>query len=207
MLQSLQLQQEHMAQQTELIRKIISALNVQQKPRSEIVKPDIFDGCLSSPDVWIDVFQYATKKLLRNHRKWSHQKAASLPEWNCQNVVWLASGAPHEGSWSYSKNKVLTSFPLKGCGEVGRRYFFKFRTVSSLECFYEKRRLLQDAEPWLPSPATSALIAHGRPRCMRKQDQVRSPKSFETLLQCLQDMTNSGESQKAASEQWKQGAK
>ncbi|KAG0434230.1 hypothetical protein HPB47_019254, partial [Ixodes persulcatus] len=54
MMESLQLQQQQVAQQTELMGAIVSALRAPQRPRFELVKPDIFDGFSSSAEAWID---------------------------------------------------------------------------------------------------------------------------------------------------------
>ncbi|KAG0442937.1 hypothetical protein HPB47_015464 [Ixodes persulcatus] len=93
-------------------------------------------------------------------------------------------------TWSDWEDSFLTSFQENAVERWDRAIFFKFRSGSPLEYFYEKRRLLQLAETGLPPPATVALITHGLPRDLQRQVQVRSPKSVEALLECLQDLPN-----------------
>lgn len=55
----LELQQQHMIQQSELFQTIASTMQAANKPRFKMVKPDNFDGSSSSPECWINFYEYA----------------------------------------------------------------------------------------------------------------------------------------------------
>ncbi|KAG0426148.1 hypothetical protein HPB47_026724 [Ixodes persulcatus] len=179
-----------MAQQTELMGAIVSALRAPLRPRFELVKPDIFDGFSSSAEAWIDFYEYAAEKnYWVTEEDWIKNMRLYL---NGIDKKWydLHLRDHPAAIWSDWKDSFLTSFQENAVERWDRAIFFKFRSGSPLEYFYEKRRLLQLAEPGLPPPATVALITHGLPRDLQRQVQVRSPKSVEALLQCLQDLPN-----------------
>lgn len=53
LLRMFELQEEHMIQQSEWMSTIASTMQAVNKSRVEMVKPDTFDGCSSSPECWI----------------------------------------------------------------------------------------------------------------------------------------------------------
>ncbi|KAG0431791.1 hypothetical protein HPB47_021437, partial [Ixodes persulcatus] len=177
MLQALQLQQQQITQQNELMQAIGSCTKEKEKPKFETVKPDMFDGYSSSPEGWIDFYEYASEKNMRLFltgigKKWFELRLVDHPE----------------ASWNDWKASFFTSFKRNPVDRWDQAIFYKYKTGLILEYFFEKRKLLQLAEPHLLESAIISLILQGLPREIQKQVQARNLKSVEDLLQGLQDI-------------------
>lgn len=190
MLQALQLQQQQITQHNELMQAIVSSMKEKEKPRFEIVKPDLFDGYSSSPEGWIDFYEYASEKNLWNSEHDRIKNMRLFLTGVAKKWFELRLVDHPEASWNDWKASFLTSFKRNPVDRWDRAIFYKYKTGLLLEYFFEKRKLLQLAEPHLPESATIALILHGLPREIQKQVQARNLKSVEDLLQSLQDISN-----------------
>lgn len=191
-LKALQLQQEQMVQQNQIMTSLISSLNA-EKPTPKFVEPDAFDGVSSSPESWLDFYEYAAGK-----NKWLSDEA------KITNMrVYLRGVArkwyetcileDSDDSWSQWRKKFLTAFRSNPVERWNTALNFKSEQSCLVEYFFEKRRLLKLAEPLLPSTAVVALIMHGLHTNVLKQVQILSPKTLDDLLACLQNIPSASE--------------
>ena len=60
-LKALQLQHEQIVQQNQIMTSLISSLNA-EKQVPKFVEPDAFDGMSSSPESWLEFYEYAAGK-------------------------------------------------------------------------------------------------------------------------------------------------
>lgn len=188
MLQALQLQQQQITQQNELMQAIVSSMKEKEKPRFEAVKPDMFDGYSSSPEGWIDFYEYASEKNFWNSEQDRIKNMRLFLTGVAKKWFELRLVDHPEESWNDWKASFLTSFKRNPVDRWDQAIFYKYKTGLILEYFFEKRKLLQLAEPHLPESAIISLILHGLPREIQKQVQARNLKSVEDLLQSLQDI-------------------
>ncbi|XP_049271717.1 uncharacterized protein LOC125758462 [Rhipicephalus sanguineus] len=191
-LKALQRQQEQMVQQNQIMTSLISSLNA-EKPMPKFVEPDAFDGVSSSPESWLDFYEYAAGK-----NKWLSDEA------KITNMrVYLRGVArkwyetcileDSDDSWSQWRKKFLTAFRSNPVERWNTALNFKSEQSCLVEYFFEKRRLLKLAEPLLPSTAVVALIMHGLHTNVLKQVQILSPKTLDDLLACLQNIPSASE--------------
>lgn len=197
-LKALQLQHEQIVQQNQIMTSLISSLNA-EKPVPKFVEPDAFDGMSSSPESWLEFYEYAAGKnrwlsdedKITNMRVYLRGVALKWYE------ICIQEDSDH--SWSQWKKKLLTAFGSNPVHRWSTALNFKSKQSSLVEYFFEKRRLLKLAEPLLPSTAVVALIMHGLHTEVLKQVQIRSPRTLDDLLECLQNISTSETSITASS--------
>lgn len=71
--------------------------------------------------------------------------------------------------------------PDKSCGAIRLCSFWKERSRSPLDYFYEQRRLLQSVDTSLPELLIVLLVSHDRNFNFQKQVQLKSPTALEAL--------------------------
>lgn len=184
----LQEQQRQAERQQQLMETLIAAVQAQQRQRTEMVKPDPFDGESSSPEDWIRSYEYASEKnswhgatdRVENMRLFLTGLAKKWYE--------LHFSTHASDSWDSWKASFLAAFQENPVERWDRAIFYKYRSGKPLEYFYEKRRLLQMADSNLPESSSVPLIIHGLPKDLQKQVQLKSPKTIEELLGCFQGL-------------------
>lgn len=180
------LQQQQAEQQQQLLHAISGSLS--PKPRFELVRPEMFDGTSSSPQGWIDFYEYACDK---NFWRSDEDKVKNLRLFLCKMAKsWyelrLLSHA--DDPWEQWKDSFLTSFQENVVDQWDRAIRFKYYSGSPLEYFFEKRKLLQMADASLPESSVVPLVIHGLPRELQLQVQVKAPRTVEALLQCCREL-------------------
>lgn len=186
MSQLMELQRQQARQQQELLQIVMGSAAPQ--PRFELVKPDIFDGTCSSPQSWISFYEYACDK---NRWTTDEDKITNLRLFlKDMAKSWFELRIPNHAkdSWELWKENFLSSFQENAVDRWDRAISFKYQSGSPLAYFYEKRRLLQMADPALPDTSTVPLLVLGMPRDLQRQVQVKNPIGVESLLQCCREL-------------------
>lgn len=176
------IQQQQSQQQQQLLLAITQSLAL--RTASEAVKPEIFDGTSSSPHGWLTYYEYACEKncwitdadKVKNLILYLSKMARSWYE------LRLPSHA-HD-SWQKWKENFITTFEENAVERWDRAISFRYHGGSPLEYFFEKRRLLQVADPRLPNSSVVPLVVHGMSRDQQRQVQVKAPGTIDDLLQC-----------------------
>lgn len=179
-------QQQQAAQQMELMRAVTTALSV-PKPRTELVRPDTFDAS-TSPQAWVDFYEYACEK-----NNWITDSD------KVKNLRLFLTGMPKkwyelkiceqkDDTWLNWKESFLSSFQENAVDRWDRAIFFKYRSGSPLEYFYEKRKLLQLADSALPESSVVPLMVHGLSRDLQKQVLIKGPTTVMDLLKCFKEL-------------------
>lgn len=117
----------------------------------------MFDGYSSSPEGWIDFYEYASEKNMRLFltgiaNKWFELRQVDHPE----------------ARWNDWKASCFTSFKRNPVDRWDQAIFYKYKTGLILEYFFEKRNLLHLAEPHLLESAIISLILQGLPSEIQK---------------------------------------
>lgn len=182
-------QQQHAERQQQFMDSLLAVIQAQQRPNKEIGKPDPFDGESTRPETWIKFYEHAcednswqeSSERIRNMRPFLTGLARKWYELHY---------AGHEtDTWDEWKSSFLAAFDENPVERWDRAIFYKFRSGKPLEYFYEKRRLLQMANPELPESAIVPLIIHGLPKELQRQAQVQSPKTVEELLVSIRNLS------------------
>lgn len=184
--QLLTIQQQQAQQQQELMRVVAASLS--PRPRFELVKPEVFDGSSASPQAWLGFYQYACEKntwtsdddKIKNLRLFLGKTAKSWYELRIMEHA--------DDTWESWRESFLVSFGENAVDRWDRAISFKYRGGSVSEYFFEKRRLLQMADPSLPDTSIVPLVIHGMSRNLQQQIQVKGPKTVEDLLQSCKEL-------------------
>lgn len=184
----LAMQQEQNRQQNDLMRLLVNVTERISRPSLEHVKPDMFDGESSSPESWLTFYEYACNEnywhsdedKVKNMRLFLSGIAKSWYE--------LRVNAHSNKPWTEWKESFLSSFGENKVLLWDKAIAFKYTSGSALSYFYEKRRLLQLADPSLPETSVVPLIIHGLSPDLQKQIQVRGPKTVEDLLRGMRNL-------------------
>lgn len=179
--------QRQQAEQQQLLLQVV-AVSTAPRPSFELVKPDVFDGVSASPVAWLNFFEYASEKngwtadeeKIKNMRLFLRGMAKSWYELRIPDHV--------EDAWKSWKDSFLTSFQENAVDRWDRALTYKYRGGSTLEYFFEKRRLLQMADPCLPESSIVPLVIHGMTKDLQRQVQIKSPATIEGLLQCCREI-------------------
>lgn len=186
MYQLITLQQQQAQQQQEFLRIIAGSMAPQ--PRFELVKPEVFDGTNASPQGWLHFYDYACEKnywhtdedKIKNMRLFLEKMAKS---WYELRIV------EHSGdTWKSWKESFLTSFQLNAVDRWQHALSFRYKSGSTLEYFFEKRRLLQIADPNLPDTSVVPLVVLGMSNDLQRQVQIKNPANIEDLLRCCGEL-------------------
>lgn len=180
---------QQLAQTQQILTGLLTSKLGDDRPKFELTKPDPFDGKTSCPSAWMGFYEYACTKnfwtadedRITNLRLFLTGMAKKWYELRILDHM--------DSPWIEWKASFLESFGENPVDRWDKAIFYKFRSGTALEYFYEKRRLLQLADPKLSPQSTVALIVHGLPKDVQKQVQVRAPKTIEGLLQCLKELS------------------
>lgn len=186
--QMLQVQAVQAEQHGQLLAMLTETLRANTGPKNELVKPDMFDGMSSSATTWLKFFEYACEK---NRWMTSQDKVQNMRLFLIHNAKkWyeLRISDHQDDPWDQWRASFISAFDQNPVDRWDRAIFFKQRSGSLIDYFYEKRRLLQLADPELPESSIVPLVIHGMTKECQKQVQIRSPKTVEDLLGCLKDV-------------------
>ncbi|KAH6941664.1 hypothetical protein HPB50_021712 [Hyalomma asiaticum] len=145
MLQALQIQQQ-IFQQNGLIQAVVSALTLKGSFSAEVAKPKPFDGFSGYHESWTISYEYACNKTAE-----IQMKECRIC---CRFCVAFQRNGTSWASWdinvTHGAQRKITSRHSVGLllNEV-RKLRYRYRSGAVLEYFFEKRRLLQHAEPCL----------------------------------------------------------
>lgn len=184
----LKVQASQIEQHGQLLAMLTETLRANNGPKAELVKPDMFDGTTASATTWLKFFEYACEKncwltsqdkvqnmrlfLVHNAKKWYELRITDHPD----------------DTWDHWRVSFISAFDQNPVDRWDKAIFFKQRSSSLIDYFYEKRRLLLLADPTLPESSIVPLVIHGMTKECQRQVQIRSPKTVEDLLGCLKDV-------------------
>lgn len=148
------------------------------------MKPEIFDGTSTNPHAWLTYYEYASEK---NCWIADEDKVKNLmPFLSKMARSWYELRLPShaQDSWQSWKENFISTFQENAVDRWDRAIFFRYRGGSPLEYFFEKRRLLQTADPKLPESSVIPLMIHGMSRDQQRHVQIKAPSTVDDLLQC-----------------------
>lgn len=182
----LRLQEQQLQQQ----QQFMSFMELSRDPsryRQE-VKPDLFDGTTSSPVAWIQFYEYACSN---NHWITDSDRINNLRVYlsgNAKKWYELRMAENANKPWADWRASFIRAFDLNPVERWDQAIFFKHKEGTLVDYFYEKRRLLQLADPNLPESSIVPLIIHGMTKAVQRQVLPRAPTTAEELLHALRDV-------------------
>lgn len=139
--------------------------------RCKLVEPEIFDGCSTSPQAWMDLYEYACRK---NSWTSDDEKITKLRPYlskmaRCHFDLGLTEGVGE--TWNQWKLSFLGAFQENAVEQ------------------WDRRRALQAADSNLPEMSVVPLVIRRLSCDLQKQVQSREPKTILEFVSCFRDFT------------------